>query len=688
MNCFGSSKMMTRIRPLAIFLKEIRKNFIVNNHNHLLMKKTLPTGKNLVALRFLILALLCFPYLLTAQDYNLKPSDLKLDQERVAMKSDQMARRVSSALMMAKKKYEAGEDMGDENKMIMEGSKVLVEIIANSPEEAPALLSELEAMGMTRGVSYQRVINGYIDIMKIEETTEFPAMKYMTYVPTPETNIGSVTSQGKDAMNLDIADVFTVTGKGIKIGVLSDSYNALGGEAAGIASGDLPGPGNPLGNTTPVDIVEDLIVEDVPILSDEGRGMIELIHDVAPRSELAFATAFTGPAGFANNIIRLRNDAECDIIIDDISIFTAPVYQDGIVSQAVDIVTADGANYFSSAGNSADRSYEEPLRLDGTFDARGYYELHDFTGNGDYLHGFTIQPGGSFRMSLWWDEPYFSVSGAPGASSDLDIVFFEDDGNFLFASDNANVGNDPNEFITVRLGPSAPGPFTAFMAIGRWAPEPSVPNVVKYALFNEDGVAWQFDDRHDKSTVFAHPNSAGAMATGASAYFNTPAFGDDPAIINGFSSVGGTPILFDIAGNRLPSAIVRQKPDFVGPDGGNTTFFGQDIEPDGFPNFFGTSASAPHLGALAALLKERYKDNGVETPTSVVRPLFIQAASDMGDPGFDFRTGWGYIDGDALLRATFEFFPLPTMSQRRMILMGVLVLGAAIFMFINMRPGK
>ena len=112
----------------------------------------------------------------------------------------------------------------------------------------------------------------------------------------------------------------------------------------------------------------------------------------------------------------------------------------------------------------------------------------------------------------------------------------------------------------------------------------SDPGLIKYVYFGSATIN-EFDTQ--SSTIFGHTNAVGAEAVGAARYFNTPAFGVFPPILESFSSAGATPILFDLAGNRLATPDPRShKPEIVAPDGGNTTFFfPDDPEADGFPEF-------------------------------------------------------------------------------------------------------
>ena len=129
---------------------------------------------------------------------------------------------------------------------------------------------------------------------------------------------------------------YGVDGTGVKIGVISDSDDFA--EAA-IASGDLP----------PDEIT--LPGQSGRPGTGEGTAMMEIIHDLAPGAKLYFASAFASPEAFADNIVTMRENYGVDIIVDDVGYFFESPYQDDIIAQAVNQVTADGAMYFSAAGN-------------------------------------------------------------------------------------------------------------------------------------------------------------------------------------------------------------------------------------------------------------------------------------------------------------------------------------------------
>src|SRR5690606_29684318 len=125
-------------------------------------------------------------------------------------------------------------------------------------------------------------------------------------------------------------------------------------------------------------------------------------------------------------------------------------------------------------------------------------------------------------------------------------------------------------------------------------------------------------DEYDtqSGTVYGHANTPNSEAVGAAAWYQTEEWGSPlrptciPACLNNFSSAGGVPILFGKRGQRLHLPQILLKPGITTADGGNTSFFLFNLdfevpgstEPDEFPNFFGTSAAAPHAAAVAALM--------------------------------------------------------------------------------------
>ena len=131
----------------------------------------------------------------------------------------------------------------------------------------------------------------------------------------PVTN-GHVGAGGATAAQVQQAldeSGLSVNGTGIKVGVLSDSFNDLGGAAADEADGALP-------PASDIQVLKDLASGG----TDEGRAMMQIIHDIAPGASLAFYTAFDSEQDFANGILALAA-AGCKVIVDDVELFRRAV---------------------------------------------------------------------------------------------------------------------------------------------------------------------------------------------------------------------------------------------------------------------------------------------------------------------------------------------------------------------------
>jgi hypothetical protein len=510
-----------------------------------------------------------------------------------------------------------------------------------------ASLSQLEAATQLRFVkpAYRPRHQGTLikPIPRQEDNSRVTAVDYAAPPTLP-----TVYSQGDTAQGSHLArKKFKADGKGVKVGILSDSYNNLGGADIGVANGELPGKQNPYNRRKPVSVLIDLDSGGI----DEGRAMAEIVHDIAPGSEIAFNTAFLGMAEFAQGIVDLAK-AGCQVITDDIYYYAEPYFQDGIIAQAIDKVVKKGATYFSAAGNMSAKSYESVYRPSVVEPVgAGLGTAHNFAPAGSrpiYYQPVFVPIGSFFSISFQWDDPFFSSGGA-GAKSDLDVYIFDITGNIVAGSYYDNILNGEPVEITGFTNRSQSNTF--FVSIVKYAgPDPTR---VKYIMF--DNGAFYSDVQipgQFAPTLVGHANSAGAIATAAAWYQSTPAYGVKIPLVEGFSSLGGTRILFDPLGNRIPTEL-RSKPELTAPDGGNTSFFYADdaADADKLPNFFGTSAAAPHAAGVAALMIDAQKLNTI-TPAQI-KGILGASAYDMDnrytagfDKGFDYNTGMGLIRAD------------------------------------------
>jgi hypothetical protein len=317
------------------------------------------------------------------------------------------------------------------------GNRILVDITVNgqfSYDKVRAAIAALPGVSISaEDRSYRAgIIEGYVPESLLIRLANLRGVSAVLGVMRPTTNVGAVTQQG---VVLHRVDQISQNGTGITVGVLSDSYNTANvaiREANDVASGDLPGTANPLGNTQPVAVLEDYGVFPNTSATDEGRGMAQLVHDMAPKARLGFASAFNGEVSFANNIRALagvpglpnsRADFAAQVIVDDVQYYDEGMFSDTIVAQAVDDVTALGVAYFSSAGNTPPtQAYASDLRVvpaDGNATSGTNINLagvdpalyaggfHNFRSDGGQDIAQTINlVSRKLGISFQWDDPY------------------------------------------------------------------------------------------------------------------------------------------------------------------------------------------------------------------------------------------------------------------------------------------
>ena len=619
----------------------------------------------------------------------------------------------------------------------VQGGLIGVDLYAN---DAVSLQTSLAALGARNVKSNGPLVSAQVPVSALGQLAALPALRFAipSLARVRVASQGDVVSQGDVSLGSNTVRATTgLDGTGITVGVMSDSYQCN------------PAPFVPGAPTTSA--AQDEATQDVPpgveVLdngpcpgSDEGRGMVQLVHDVAPGAAQKFHTAFNSLVDFADGILELQ-EAGSDVIVDDVIYFAENMFSDGIIAQAADLAVARGAAYFSSAGNQARESYEAAYRettvsINGGGNDNGkgspfVLPVQDFDpGAGvDTLQRVHVTPaaGGQALIifSLQWDQPFLSSTAyaqatdpngaAPrGATGDLDMLIYTDKGVLVPRCPpgvstgitcqlvgTRNVGGDAVDLTLLFVGGPKSKTNDFFIRIARVAGQ--APAHVKYVVFEQQGTIDVLEHDTQSGTAYGHANAANVASIGASSWYLTEEFNTYfstlvqdapgacvPACLNDFSSAGGIPTYIDKYGAPLATPVVRPNPRVTGPDGGNTTFFLADssfddddgdgcnsptstfITPcldnpaDELPNFFGTSASAPHVAGVAALMLQKNSGLSANTIYSILRATAeditkreVEVIPGPGNSvfsplpsGFDFDSGEGFVDAAAAVTAT------------------------------------
>jgi len=357
------------------------------------------------------------------------------------------------------------------NTLKMIGDDRVMLTVSADPAEVSALIEQLKALGMTHVAQYKHLISGVFPVAKLSQIKDISGVSWVNSNRATSYSVGFAENKGETGMYADvIKKQENLDGASISIGVLSDSYNCVGGAEEDIATGDLP---------SDVNVIKEYSFCAEDPRPDEGRAMMQLIHDIAPAAKLMFYTAWESPADFAQGIIGLADNG-ADIIVDDIGYLTMPMFQEGPIAQAVNEVTARGVTYFSAAGNSSRRSYERD-----SFFSEAREKAHDFgkaAGRESDLYQKIIIPKDStISIAFQWASPYEVANSKVGASSDLDIYLYSaDKNNYVASSTDSNIGHDPVEFLSYTTAESSESD-TFYLHVRHMAGDQ--PKKLKYVLF-------------------------------------------------------------------------------------------------------------------------------------------------------------------------------------------------------------
>ncbi|AXW60818.1 serine protease [Ralstonia solanacearum] len=584
-----------------------------------------------------------------------------------------------------------------ESSAVVSRSSNCVDVDVVAQGDAQQAVAQLERLGFQTAAVYRNYISGCLPVTRIDEAAAIQQVQRISKVAR-STRSGVVQGQGDYAqLSRSLRQAvkglgIDLTGKGITVGIVSDSFNCnseLNQNASyvaqngrqdtmedDVARGELPGKGR-------IRILKEL--RDCSDGTDEGRAIAEILHDVAPGADIVFYSGYGGLAEFAQGVETLalpkdKTNAKglagggAQVIIDDLQYSYEPAFQSGIVGAAIDnVVKNHGVAYFSAGGNdgvgaspvsyvnNAARFADQPIDPNGTgtpgrplnFDPSGASQVFSLPVRA------TRQIVGFYRFSLqlYWDQPF------DNSASSLQVCLADKNGKpfnvmldgepYPSCTDASVIGQQAIAWGTL-LGTEAEATLRIQLVDGV-APR-------RIRLQTSRVVIDQFGTAD--AAMFGHVLSPNAITTGAANYLSTPMC--DPTLktaqLERFSSHGGGLMLFDNDGRALARPVLDGKPDIVGPDGVSSVFFGLPAK-DGakgfgvynlncryYPEypyqFYGTSAAAPHIAGVAALMRQAVPK---ATPDQIYNAL-RKTAVDMDVPGHDNATGAGFVQPERALR--------------------------------------
>lgn len=480
--------------------------------------------------------------------------------------------------------------------------------VAASASDANALAGYLATQGASNVQAYPEfhAIHALVPLKSVQAIAAQPHVKFIRLSRPPLQHVGGggpraagIDIEGITAHRVDALHTLGFDGRGVRVGIISDSIDNSNGDLASAQTTVINGK-------TAIDPKLLTVVKDaqgrlqsgypahLPYgASAEGLAMAEIVHAVAPRAELYFATDADGEYHMAGNIRLLAGAPyNCRIIVDDTTYSTESPFQDGPIATAITDVTEKGVLYVSSAANGGNFAQQSA----GTWESDFLDSGRKWPGGDNQLELFGrdrayetfVDTANLHVVNLYWSDPLQS------SQNEYQIYVTDAAGNILGYANDKTTGGRPFQSVTLPVG-LPPDTRIYVVKVGDSA-DRYLHLEAPGAVFVKDGQTTGAVRGHNASqsviTVGAVPAPEPPGAYGGKQRPSVAVYSaDGPRRI--FYRPDGSPIT---PGNYSSSGgLVLNKPDVFAAAGLTTSVAG-------FEKYTGTSASAPQAAGMLALL--------------------------------------------------------------------------------------
>ncbi|GAB6282234.1 MAG: hypothetical protein STSR0008_09780 [Ignavibacterium sp.] len=411
-----------------------------------------------------------------------------------------------------------------------------------------------------------------------------------------------IVSEGYYHLKVDSVQFnYSVYGDGIKIGVISDGVDDW------------------------EKVRDNFELPTITVLNagsgNEGTAMLEIIHDIAPNANLYFCTAGSNYNSFGR-AIYLLDSVGCDIIVDDISIINEPYFtdEDDTLGLQIRNFLWHGGTYISAAGNYNRSIYNDPqgYSINSGVTNIGPDNKNIFLNNQTFIN-CTVNPYSDllifFEWATSWKYP----------TSDYNIFAYDENDSLvsqgnLVQLQNGNINPKEKLFISNNTNTSK-----LYKIVIKFSSGDDTP--VEFKLVCNYNFGILDINCTDNKHIYGHPGYSGVI--GVAAY--------DAETQNQLAaySSGGPLKMY----SKKAEQWTEQQTPFITATSGVHTFVGTQgywIDP-----FYGTSAAAPHIAAIAGLYFSKFQTYSRQNFMNDLKNGAIQIDSKGGNGNWDSIAGYG-----------------------------------------------